>query len=248
MDLLSSLALIQISNSGEAASSRLFKSPRKKSSWSPSAVAAAYLFNPLTIASCLAQSSNVFTNCAILHSIATAVDGNVFNSIFALALASYFSMYPVLLAPPVALLCYDNVARYSKTIPSPYKFFTGSAAGLAGVIAGLFGVSYLIMGSSWEWVPSTYGPHLLLSDLTPNVGLWWYFFIEMFDSFREFFLGVFWLHMISYVGGMTIKIRYDSYRTLHVCFRALIPKCSQQAASVRDHYPPRHFRHLQTVP
>lgn len=64
------------------------------------------------------------------------------------------------------------------------------------------------MGFSWQWIPSTYGPHLLLSDLTPNVGLWWYFFIEMFDSFREFFLGVFWLHMVSYVGGLTIKIRY----------------------------------------
>src|SRR5436853_7765493 len=35
---------------------------------------------------------------------------------------------------------------------------------------------------------STYGVHLLLPDLTPNVGLWWSFFIEMFVSFREFFL------------------------------------------------------------
>nr|POE77692.1 gpi transamidase component gab1 [Quercus suber] len=39
---------------------------------------------------------------------------------------------------------------------------------------------------------------LELPDLTPNTGLWWYFFIEMFDAFRSFFLGVFWLHMLSY--------------------------------------------------
>lgn len=31
----------------------------------------------------------------------------------------------------------------------------------------------------------------LLPDLTPNPGLWWYFFTEMFDHFRPFFLMVF---------------------------------------------------------
>lgn len=54
---------------------------------------------------------------------------------------------------------------------------------------------------------STYGVHLLLPDLTPNVGLWWYFFIEMFDSFRNFFLCVFQLHLVIYVGGVTIRLR-----------------------------------------
>jgi len=39
------------------------------------------------------------------------------------------------------------------------------------------------------------------------VGLWWYFFIEIFDSFREFFLGTFWLHLAAYVGGLTLRLR-----------------------------------------
>lgn len=34
-------------------------------------------------------------------------------------------------------------------------------------------------------------PRLTVSDLAPNVGMWWYFFTEMFDHFRAFFLGVF---------------------------------------------------------
>jgi phosphatidylinositol glycan class U len=67
-------------------------------------------------------------------------------------------------------------------------------------------MSFQITGS-WEFLSSTYGVQLLLPDLTPNVGLWWYFFIEMFDSFRAFFLGVFWLHLSSYVGGLTIRLR-----------------------------------------
>ena len=47
---------------------------------------------------------------------------------------------------------------------------------------------------------------LLLPDLTPNVGLWWYFFIEMFDSFRSFFLVVFQLHLLIYVIPLTLRL------------------------------------------
>ena len=61
-------------------------------------------------------------------------------------------------------------------------------------------------GRSWRFLTATYGIQLAFTDLTPNIGLWWYFFIEMFDSFRDFFLGVFWIHMASYVGGVTIKL------------------------------------------
>jgi phosphatidylinositol glycan class U len=77
---------------------------------------------------------------------------------------------------------------------------------VGGSIYALLYMSYQISGS-WEFIPSTYGVQLLLPDLTPNVGLWWYFFIEMFDSFRSFFLGVFWLHLSSYVLGLTIRLR-----------------------------------------
>ena len=39
---------------------------------------------------------------------------------------------------------------------------------------------------------------LTLPDLTPNPGLWWYFFTEMFDHFRPFFLMVFSVRLISF--------------------------------------------------
>ena len=47
---------------------------------------------------------------------------------------------------------------------------------------------------------------LLLPDLTPNVGLWWYFFIEIFDSFRSFFLVVFQLHLVIYVIPLVLRL------------------------------------------
>jgi len=85
-------------------------------------------------------------------------------------------------------------------------FSVAHTVGLTTAIGMLLYASALLTGS-WEFLAATYGVRLLLPDLTPNVGLWWYFFTEMFDSFREFFLGVFWLHIVSYVGGLTFRLR-----------------------------------------
>ena len=123
----------------------------------------------------------------------------------ALSLASYLSLYPVLLLPPLLLLCHD-VEQIGKTRSST-SFYQQQMLSFLGTTGKLLVLSYLVTGGSWEFLSSTHGNHLLLVDLTPNIGLWWYFFIEMFDSFREFFLGVFWLHLVSYVGGLCIRIR-----------------------------------------
>ncbi len=124
----------------------------------------------------------------------------------ALGLASYLSLSPALLLPPLLLLCYDKTCqRREKVFAS--SFFSTYSLLFSASIAWFLYISYLVTGRSWEFLSSTYGVHLLLPDLTPNVGLWWYFFIEMFDSFREFFLGVFWLHLGSYVPGLCIRLR-----------------------------------------
>ncbi|KAF9348353.1 hypothetical protein BGX26_000229 [Mortierella sp. AD094] len=46
-----------------------------------------------------------------------------------------------------------------------------------------------------------------VSDLTPNLGLFWYFFIEMFDQFRPFFLVVFQIHVFIFAVPISIKLR-----------------------------------------
>jgi hypothetical protein len=48
---------------------------------------------------------------------------------------------------------------------------------------------------------------LSMDDLTPNVGLYWYFCTEMFDVFRSFFVAVIQLHLISLVLPVTVKLR-----------------------------------------
>ena len=93
-------------------------------------------------------------------------------------------------APPSSLLAF--AARQTAT--------------LALSVSLLFALSFALVGS-WQFIPSTYGTILSLRDLTPNVGVWWYFFIEIFDSFRSFFLAVFWLHMFSYSPALTLRLR-----------------------------------------
>lgn len=129
------------------------------------------------------------------------------GSVLALALASYLSLYPALLLPPLLLLCYDRLAPDRKFASNIPMFYGTYISVFFGSIAWLLYISSVLTGGSWEFLSSTYGVHLLLPDLTPNVGLWWYFFIEIFDSFREFFLAVFWLHLGGYVGGLCLRVR-----------------------------------------
>lgn len=124
----------------------------------------------------------------------------------ALSFASYLSMYPVLLLPPLVLLAFDRQPSKRGTQPAA-KFAATNTLIFAGCIGMLLGISFVLTGNSWQFLARTYGIQLTLSDLTPNVGLWWYFFIEMFDSFRAFFLAVFWLHLASYTGGLSIRLR-----------------------------------------
>ncbi|KAI1852099.1 hypothetical protein JX266_002952 [Neoarthrinium moseri] len=206
VDLLSAHALYQIAESGEAGASRLFKSPRRDKKWSGYAVAALFLLNPFTIATCLARPTTVFTNCAILHAVAKAIAGSTFTAVLSLSMAAYLSMYPLLLFPPLILLAYD---RTHGAKSQSLLLFAGKSTAAAVVAMLLFGLSSYALTGSWEFLDSTYGIQLTLTDLTPNVGLWWYFFVEMFDSFRSFFLGVFWLHLSSYAPALCIRIRHQ---------------------------------------
>lgn len=48
---------------------------------------------------------------------------------------------------------------------------------------------------------------IFLTDLTPNVGVFWYFFIELFDQFRSFFMLVFQFHAFIFTLPVCIKFR-----------------------------------------
>jgi phosphatidylinositol glycan class U len=162
-------------------------------------IAAAYLFNPFTILSCLGRSTSLFTNAAIIQAVLYASSRDAIRAMFGLAIGTYLSMYPALLLPPTLLMIH-------KQQPSSTSFLTSILAYIGG-LGALLATVPVLTGSFWDFLASCYGAQITVPDLTPNVGLWWYFFIEIFDSFRDFFIGVFWLHLVGYVGGMTLRLQ-----------------------------------------
>jgi hypothetical protein len=66
-------------------------------------------------------------------------------------------------------------------------------------------VAFVVVGLS----PQVYGFIFFAPDLTPNIGLFWYYFTEAFMHFRPFFIFVFQYHPVIYVLPLTIRFRYS---------------------------------------
>ena len=230
LDVLTADCIYDIASSGAAAASLLYTSPRADRVWRPASVAAVYLFNPFTLLACFGRPTTTFAAFFTLLSVKHACQAKVTTAAFALAIASYISLHPILLLPPIGLLCYDQlcvqlagtatktedgvsgkgkttrIACSQELLPSLLTFAIVLVSTFAASTGFLLAISRLLL-PSWQFLESVYMTPLTMPDLTPNSGLWWYFFIEMFDAFREFFLGVFWLHMLSYSIPFCIRFR-----------------------------------------
>ncbi|KAG0317312.1 hypothetical protein BGZ99_006397 [Dissophora globulifera] len=176
-------------------------------------VAALYLFNPFTIASCLGRSTILYSNLAVVAGIWMGMKRNQNLAMFNIALATYLSLYPAMLTIPVWLMLNREAGGYSvqkKTAAQSASVFLLS-------LGSLFLLSFVLV-DSWDFFVSVYGTILTVSDLTPNLGLFWYFFIEMFDQFRPFFLVVFQIHVFTFAIPISIKLRkYPLFVSFLLC-------------------------------
>lgn len=50
---------------------------------------------------------------------------------------------------------------------------------------------------------------LMVPDLRPNVGLFWYFFTEMFEHFRPLFVCAFQINCFLYVAPLALRLRKE---------------------------------------
>jgi hypothetical protein len=78
---------------------------------------------------------------------------------------------------------------------------------------GRLWVSHVALGSSWEFIGVCYGTLLLLSDLTPTIGLWQTVFVALFDRYRNLFLILFHGHFVSYLIPLGLRFRCDTDQT-----------------------------------
>ncbi|OSD07401.1 PIG-U-domain-containing protein [Trametes coccinea BRFM310] len=174
-------------------------------------IAALYLLNPYIFLPSLALSTSSIESMLCLLAVMFACRGRASAALFALACLVQLSLPAVLLAAPIILLTVTRpVSRLA--LPQPYhaqwKRIIPLLAEFVGYTALLTFASTVVCGN-WLWVEKTWGATLTLPDLTPNPGLWWYFFTEMFDHFRPFFLMVFSVHLLIYIAPLCIKFQHD---------------------------------------
>lgn len=165
----------------------------------PLTVMAFYLVNPYTLVSCVAQSTVILSNLVTAMVLLCMVNRWFSLSCVCIAMSSYLSLYPIMLLVPVTI--YACQKSCSVTVPV-IKCLTS----LILMLCGLLYTSYK-MDSSWQFVYSVYGFILEAPDLTPNMGLFWYFFLEMFDHFRLFFLWVYQINAFIYTVPLAVIFR-----------------------------------------
>ncbi|PWN92333.1 PIG-U-domain-containing protein [Acaromyces ingoldii] len=203
-------------------------------SWSPSkeTIAALYLFNPFTLGTCWARCTTGLNNCFVVLAIDAALAASPIILAVSIATAALLSLYPALLLPALFLLCAQQATssnqrrRHAKDRHEHQSRSFGATLALCVfltlvVLAILVHISFLAAAMDWTFIDRAYGTILLVPDLSPNIGLWWYFFIEIFDHFRSFFLLAFNVHLASYAVPLTIKYRQDELFAL-TAFQGLI--------------------------
>ncbi|CAB1314490.1 unnamed protein product, partial [Coregonus sp. 'balchen'] len=157
----------------------------------PLKVAMFYLLNPFTILSCVAKSTCGLNNAVIALFILCTVKGSALMSAIFLALATYQSIYPLTLFAPALLYLLQRLYIPVNWQRSSFWLFTMQYAFMyLGSLWVMVCLSFFLL-SSWDFLSSVYGFILCVPDLTPNIGLFWYFFAEMFEHFRLFFICVF---------------------------------------------------------
>ncbi|KAF8635214.1 hypothetical protein AX17_003990 [Amanita inopinata Kibby_2008] len=174
-------------------------------------VAACYILNPYLLFPSLALSTSSLENVLVLLTLKFASHGKKPLALLCLAFLVQVSFsYIVILLPIAMLLLMGPVSHLACPSPARIPIYTMT------LIFGQFVTYFLLLTiastticGDWSWIPQTWGASFTLPDLSPNPGLWWYFFTEMFDHFRSFFLMVFSVHILIYVIPICIKFQYD---------------------------------------
>lgn len=159
-----------------------------------------HLFNPYAILTCFSQSSQVFSSLAVMFGIYSATQGRLTAAVFGVAFATYLSLYPVMMLVPIILII-------SSTTDKPVGWLAFRATLVFVFIASILLVASYVVVGDWSFIRSTYGVILFVDDLTPNIGLYWYFFIEIFEQFRSFFIAVFQISAIIFTVPLSLLFR-----------------------------------------
>lgn len=159
----------------------------------------AILFNPYSLLGCVGHSTMGIHNFFLSLFIFGMVFGSVLVSSLALAICATVSFYPVVLILPLCIYFVKIHKSKSRAtlVAASFIIFVG--------LITLYNSNY---GKDFSFVKNVYGCILTVPDLQPNIGLFWYFFTEMFDHFRDLFIFSFQINAtILYLVPLSIRFR-----------------------------------------
>ncbi|XP_051173018.1 phosphatidylinositol glycan anchor biosynthesis class U protein [Leptopilina boulardi] len=167
-------------------------------------VAAVYLLNPFIILNCVGLTTTVFTNFLFSLALYSMIKRSIFFSCLTISILTLQGLYPATLMVPATIYILRDKNENEKFISIMkiiFIFFT--------ILSLLFYISYIIVGS-FSFIENTIGFILTVPDLRPNIGLYWYFFTEMFEHFRWLFIASFQINVnLLYVVPLALKLRRD---------------------------------------
>jgi GPI-anchor transamidase subunit U len=176
----------------------------------PLYVAIAYLLNPYSILNCVGQTTTVWSNFLLaLYFFGLSRRLKVLTC-FALALEVQRNLYPfVLIVPAVLMFSERRVGKKAGDVAHGRVAIATTTLLFTVILGGLYYVSFLI-AKDWKFLDSTLGFIIYYRDLQPNIGLFWYFFTEMFEHFRTLFLYTFQINAtILYLFPLSLKLKHQ---------------------------------------
>ena len=167
-------------------------------------VAAVYLLNPFIILNCVGLTTTVFTNLLFSIALYSMIKRSIFFSCISISLLTLQGLYPAILMVPASIY----IIREIKESERPFAI-AKIISSFCSCLAMLIYISYYITGS-FSFLENTIGFILTVPDLRPNIGFYWYFFIEMFEHFRWLFIATFQINVnLLYVVPLALKLRRD---------------------------------------
>lgn len=168
----------------------------------PRCVLLAYLFNPLAILSCAGLTSTVFSNFLLALTLYFLVQQHLLPCVICLALETMRNLYPLVLIAPVVLVFAQRTKSTTIGAIGVLALFAAACLAITGLNCALI--------HSWSFLDATLGFIFFYRDLQPNIGLFWYFFTEMFEHFRTMFLITFQMNAtVLYLVPLSLKLRKE---------------------------------------
>lgn len=167
--------------------------------WIPFYVTCIFLFNPFTMVNCIAMTTTTLSNSLISIIIYSLVSGKFLLTVVLLAIVTTQSFYQIILLSPL----YLSVIKRTESIAKAAFYITCYFL----VLLTLLITCYRLNPNFFE---ATIGYIFQIKDQQPNVGVFWYFFTEMFQHFYTLFMYSFQLNAtIVYLVPLTLRYRKE---------------------------------------